>query len=618
MSTPETSLSLSAALVHLSGEPARGGADVGKVIHLDRRLSIVGSKPGSHIRINSMQISGSHALLLNLGHQVLLRDAMSRSGVFVNDVPVRDCVLKCEDAVRFGRHQFRFQENALVVRQHPATARSLRGLLRVRGMPEPIPIATPMFVIGSRREADLHLEGDEVSQAHAVIFETGGRRMIRDLNSRLGIRVNGEKVQKTILRDGDVIGIGSWELRFSSSALRRARVLYRRPATGDSAEQSPVGLPRLGSERGRSDIREEPAEPNKNAHPQTLQDLTVGKPDPDEVDRTEERSHESVNEASGFHGNMDGQDGPWTQTETSQLVEVSAEQSMTNNRYNLANPNPVHLSDDERVTTEEDKPSDFDQQPGVTVGFSDLIESPIAEDFTTQPGEIGNEAKVPDAVHSFEIGPTVIDNPPTSAAEANPESGPVAHDELIESSCLATDWVGPERPMLVPAALDAGPVEFEKLDEPSLLAGLSSDDSVPQAATGTDAELAGGPGLGDDSAVLIEQLGTSERASPSPTSEYAADLTGSLLLDELSPEEPTSSPARATAVTTSDPLADIVAPEILPLFPDTPHADDGPQSRGITGRPRYPFILKLTLAAVSLFAIIGAAGAAGWWYLHHR
>jgi len=567
MSTPETSLSLSASLVHLTGEPSHSG----KVIQLDRRLSIVGSKRGAHIRINSPQVSGSHALLLNLGHQVLLRDAMSRSGVFVNDVPIRDHVLKCGDVIRFGPHQFRFEENALVVRQQPAPARSLRGLLRVEGMPEPILIAMPMFVIGSRREADLHLQGDEISQAHAVIVEHCGRRMIRDLNSRLGVRVNGKKVQKAILRDGDVIGIGSWELRFSSSALRRARVLSRGPTAGSSAEQSPASPPRRSGDSGHTDIWEKPAELNNNANSQTLQDL--------------------------------------------------------------------NLSDDERVTAEEDKLGDFAQQSGVTAACSDPIESPIVKEMPTQAGGIGNEATVREPMLALEIVPTVIDTPPAPAAETEPELTPDPQGELIEAVCLATDWVEPERPASIPTALDPGPVDLERLDEPSLLVDVSSDDSifgrnslsdVPEAAAGTETELAGGTDFGADSAVVIEQLGTSEDVSPSTSVDVAdltaavspslpsgdpADLTAPLSLDELSPQEQTSSPARATAVSTADPLADIVGPEILPLFPDTPHADEGQQSRDVTGQRRYPFILKLTLTAASLFAIIGAAG---WWYLHRR
>src|SRR6202035_4850892 len=78
------------------------------VVRLDPPLPIVGAKLQSHLRIVSQSISGSHALLLNLGNHVFLRDLMSRTHSFVNDRAVSEAVLNYGDILRFGDMRFRF------------------------------------------------------------------------------------------------------------------------------------------------------------------------------------------------------------------------------------------------------------------------------------------------------------------------------------------------------------------------------------------------------------------------------------------------------------------------------------------------------------------------------
>ncbi len=75
----------------------------------------------------------------------------------------------------------------------------------------------------------LSLQDPEVSRSHAIIFEQDGEVLIKDLRSRNGIFVRGEKTTESVLRDGDEIILGSTVLIYNpSDTLDPASVLSKR------------------------------------------------------------------------------------------------------------------------------------------------------------------------------------------------------------------------------------------------------------------------------------------------------------------------------------------------------------------------------------------------------
>src|ERR1700679_4329937 len=79
-----------------------------------------------------------------------------------------------------------------------------------------IALRRPVYVVGSRSDARIHLQSRTVSRAHAILVQTRHETYIRDLASRGGIFVNGKQVRESILKNGDLIGIGKFTFQYQA------------------------------------------------------------------------------------------------------------------------------------------------------------------------------------------------------------------------------------------------------------------------------------------------------------------------------------------------------------------------------------------------------------------
>ena len=70
------------------------------------------------------------------------------------------------------------------------------------------------LTIGRQSTNDIALPDRTVSKRHAVVGRVRGQIVVKDLGSRNGTFVNGERVEKSILLSGDRLKVGSVNLRF--------------------------------------------------------------------------------------------------------------------------------------------------------------------------------------------------------------------------------------------------------------------------------------------------------------------------------------------------------------------------------------------------------------------
>src|SRR3954471_24454041 len=94
-------------------------------------------------------------------------------------------------------------------------------------------LAGDSLVIGRGATADIQLTDDTVSRRHAqLVRDPFGRWWIRDLGSRNGIKVRGQRVPEHVLEPGEWVQLGAFRLRLVA-------------ATPEETISSPVGTAHL-------------------------------------------------------------------------------------------------------------------------------------------------------------------------------------------------------------------------------------------------------------------------------------------------------------------------------------------------------------------------------------
>ncbi|MCZ6835181.1 MAG: FHA domain-containing protein [Planctomycetota bacterium] len=68
------------------------------------------------------------------------------------------------------------------------------------------------LTIGRSMKNDMCLPHPSVSRHHCVIENIEGKPTVRDLDSRHGTTVNGKSIDESILHDGDIVGLGIFEI----------------------------------------------------------------------------------------------------------------------------------------------------------------------------------------------------------------------------------------------------------------------------------------------------------------------------------------------------------------------------------------------------------------------
>jgi len=138
---------------------------------------------------------------------------------------------------------------------------------------ESFEVERPEVVFGRLAECDVTLHDRKASRRHARLVERDGGYEVEDLESANGTMVNGQRVRKRRLYGGDVITIGTTDIRFQAGVARA------RPAAASQAAPAAEGTKAASPDFRPEDIRvrDEPLQfsPHKDASAKSLlgQDL---------------------------------------------------------------------------------------------------------------------------------------------------------------------------------------------------------------------------------------------------------------------------------------------------------------------------------------------------------
>ncbi len=91
---------------------------------------------------------------------------------------------------------------------------ALRLLIANEGGREVVHVLGRKTSVGRTPDNDLQIDAKFISRHHAVILAGPAQTIIEDLNSTNGVQVNGRRITRQVLEDGDVVAIGRQQYRF--------------------------------------------------------------------------------------------------------------------------------------------------------------------------------------------------------------------------------------------------------------------------------------------------------------------------------------------------------------------------------------------------------------------
>lgn len=208
------------------------GPQMGKRVELWKDVTTIGRSRECDIFLEDLAVHRKQARILRGSQGYLLHDDHGSGDSLVNDKPVTGHLLQDGDVLRFGNTRLTFyahegtrpfqlpssrgQERKRLKKLEPDTSTIARlDLANVRGTIGSFDLNSAETTIGRSRECHIFLEDLAVSRLHATIRRLAdGSYEIEDRSSATGTFVNGVRITRSRLIEGDTVQIGASRLMF--------------------------------------------------------------------------------------------------------------------------------------------------------------------------------------------------------------------------------------------------------------------------------------------------------------------------------------------------------------------------------------------------------------------
>lgn len=208
------------------------GPHMGKRVELWKNVTTIGRSRECDIFLEDLTAHRKQASIVRTTRGYLLRDDHGSGDSFVNEHPVTSHLLEDGDVLCFGNTRLTFyghegtrpfqlassrgQERKLLQKLDPDSSTMAKlDLSNMRGTIGSYDLRDTETTIGRSRECDIFLEDLAVSRLHATIrLLTDGSYEVEDRGSATGTFVNGTRITRYRLAEGDVVHIGASNLKF--------------------------------------------------------------------------------------------------------------------------------------------------------------------------------------------------------------------------------------------------------------------------------------------------------------------------------------------------------------------------------------------------------------------
>ncbi len=173
---------------------------------------IIGKEPNSEalsIVINEQSISRKHAVIETINGEVKIKDCNSTNGTYLNNNKLLDekfHIIKSGDLLHFSSPYFQVVVSGGNKKSHTEN-KSLSILLQQNNE----------VFIGRNPDCSIVINSQHVSRKHCLVFKKQNRIFVKDLDSRNGTFINGNRIKgETEITEKDIIFIGTTKISLSS------------------------------------------------------------------------------------------------------------------------------------------------------------------------------------------------------------------------------------------------------------------------------------------------------------------------------------------------------------------------------------------------------------------
>lgn len=210
-----------------------------KEVQLSKERTTLGRRPYNDIVIDNLAVSGEHAVLQMVGHEVTLEDLNSTNGTYVNGKAVKKQLLQNGDTIEVGKYKIRFiaelesseYDKTLVVKPPVSAADALATVPAVMGGYQASPLHAGEALAGSIKVLSGSAAGREVSLtkvvttigkpgvAVAAITRRPHGFVLAHVEGGTFPTLNGNAVsaEPVTLKSGDVLELAGTQMQFFQS-----------------------------------------------------------------------------------------------------------------------------------------------------------------------------------------------------------------------------------------------------------------------------------------------------------------------------------------------------------------------------------------------------------------
>lgn len=200
----------------------------GGVVHrlpISKGEWLIGRQEGNAVVLQSPSVSRQHARIYTAQGRCFIQDLKSANGVYMDGRRVEEVEeLRAGQDVLIGEFSMRLEPEGAGEGGAPSLSTHIvsqdREYARIVGLNGPFEgeeftLSEKENTIGRTEENLILLPDPSVSRQHArVVVEDNGRHVVFDLHSSNGSYVNRKRIQRAVLREGDVMTIGNVSFRF--------------------------------------------------------------------------------------------------------------------------------------------------------------------------------------------------------------------------------------------------------------------------------------------------------------------------------------------------------------------------------------------------------------------